>query len=120
MIRFFEEKDKTAVIRLWQEAFGEGENEIVPFLDFINRDMLLLEENGQILSMLSLIRVKIGAEKGRYVYAVATDGRFRGRGLASRLLSRAKQLAAESGESFLVLLPFMKKMALRRFAVQRE
>lgn len=105
MIRFLEEKDKNAVIGLWQEAFGEAEKEIQPFLDFIGKDMLVMEENGQIFSMLSLIRVKIGAETGRYVYAVATDKRFRGKGFASRLLSYAKKYASENGESFLVLLP---------------
>ena len=105
MIRFFEEKDKNAVVRLWQEAFCESEKEILPFLDFINRDMLLIEENGQIISMLSLIKVKIGTACGRYVYAVATDKRFRGRGYASKLLDFAKHFILVNNEDFLVILP---------------
>ena len=105
MIRFFEEKDKNAVIGLWQEAFGEAEKEILPFLEFINKNMLLMEENGEIVSMLSLLKVKIGEIKGRYVYAVATDKRFRGRGYASELLRYAKQLIKENNEEFLVILP---------------
>lgn len=105
MIRFYEEKDRNAVVRLWQEAFGESEKEILPFLDFINKDMFLIEENGQIISMLSLIKVKIGALKGRYVYAVATDKRFRGRGYAGKLLDFAKSLISANKEDFLVILP---------------
>ena len=105
MIRFFEEKDKNAVIGLWQEAFGEAEKEILPFLEFINKNMLLMAENGKIISMLSLLKVKIGDINGRYVYAVATDKRFRGRGYASELLQYAKQLIKENNEEFLVILP---------------
>jgi len=105
VIRFFEEKDKNAVIGLWQEAFGEAEKEILPFLEFINKNMLLMEENGKIISMLSLLKVKIGDINGRYVYAVATDKRFRGRGYASELLQYAKQLIKENNEEFLVILP---------------
>ena len=105
MIRFFEEKDKNAVVALWQEAFGEKKEEILPFLDFINKDMLLIEEKGQIISMLSLLKVKIGDVCGRYVYAVATDKRFRGKGYATELLDFAKGLVAAGKETFLVILP---------------
>lgn len=105
MIRFFDERDKQKVIKLWQEAFGENEGDILPFLEYINSDMLLLEMDGELISMLSLLKVKIGDKRGRYVYAVATDRRFRGRGFASALLSHAKKVTIDAGEEFLVILP---------------
>ena len=105
LIRFYEEGDKQKVIRLWQEAFSESEREILPFLEYINSDMLLMEEKGEIISMLSLLKVKIGGKSGRYVYAVATGRRFRGMGHASALLAHAKKLTFDAGEEFLVILP---------------
>ena len=105
MIRCFEERDKQKVIRLWQEAFGESERDILPFLEFINSDMLLLEEEGEIISMLSLLKVKIGDKDGRYVYAVATDRRFRGKGYASVLINHAKAVVNKTDGGFLVILP---------------
>lgn len=110
MIRFLEKNDKDAVISLWQEAFGDKSEEISVFLDFFNENLLVFEEDGQIVSMLTLIKTEIDGKKGRYIYAVATDKRFRGMGYASRLIEFAKQFISENDEKFLVLVPRNKPL----------
>ncbi|MCR4719601.1 MAG: GNAT family N-acetyltransferase [Firmicutes bacterium] len=110
MIRFFEEKDKEAVISLWQEAFGDKREEIAVFVDFFKSGLLVFENDGQVVSMLTLIKTSVGAKKGRYVYAVATDKKFRGMGFASRLIDFAKQYISDNDEIFLVLVPREKSL----------
>ena len=105
MIRFFEEKDKTAVIQLWQEAFCEKQEDIAVFLEFVKDSMLVLEEDGRVVSMLTLMKTAIGEDVGRYIYAVATDKRFRSMGFASKLIDYAKQFVADNNEKFLTLVP---------------
>ena len=105
MIRFFENRDKNTIISLWHEAFGDKNDEIAVFLEFIRDNLVIFEENGKIVSMLTLLNVKIGEDRGRYVYAVATDKSFRGRGYATALLSFAKEFIKKNDEKFLVLLP---------------
>ena len=105
MIRFFDEKDRLAVISIWQEAFGDDIEEISIFLKFLKNDILVFEKDGKAVSMLALLPVCIGADKGRYIYAVATDKAYRKRGYAGALIEYAKHLMLQNSEKFLVLLP---------------
>lgn len=105
MIRFFEEKDRKTVILIWQDAFGDNEKYISEFLDIFGKYMLVLEKCGKIVSMLMLFPVTINGEKGRYIYAVATDKAFRNQGFAGELVEYAKNFIKEENEKFLVLLP---------------
>jgi GNAT superfamily N-acetyltransferase len=105
LIRFFEEKDKESVVSLWHEAFGDKKEEIAVYIEFFGENLLVCENDGQIVSMMTLIKTAIGTEKGRYVYAVATGKKFRGMGFASRLIDFAKQYISANNEKFLVLVP---------------
>ena len=105
MIRFFEKKDEHAVVAIWAEAFGDKESEILKFLHTFGQYMLVLEFEGKPVSMLTLLPVTANGEKGRYVYAVATEKSSRGKGFAGELIEYAKQYIEENGEKFLVILP---------------
>jgi len=105
LIRFFKEKDKDGVISLWQEAFGDKKEEITAFIDFFGDSLLVFEKDGRVISMLTLIKTSAGSELGRYIYAVATDKKFRGMGFASRLIDFAKRYISDNTEKFLVLVP---------------
>lgn len=105
MIRFFDKNDKNAVISLWKEAFGDSEEVVSVFLNRFGKYMLVFEENNTVISMLTVLPVKLNEKKGRYVYAVATRKEFRGNGYAGRLIEYAKRLIEEKNESFLVILP---------------
>lgn len=105
MIRFFEENDKKYVISVWKDAFGDKEDFISDFLHLFGKYMLVLEYEGRVVSMLTLFPVKIGEKSGRYVYAVATDKKYRSRGFAGKLVEYAKRFAAKNDENFLVILP---------------
>ena len=110
MIRFFEKCDRDAVMSLWAEAFGDSRERISDFLDSFCQNMLVFEKEGRIASMVTILEMKIGAEKGRYIYALATDKRFRGQGLATELIEYVKRFLTENGEKFLILLPQSKSL----------
>ena len=99
--------DEIAVKALWQEAFGDGDDFVDPFLVryYSRRRMLAAERGGTLASMLHLL--PFASELGRttYVFGVATAAAFRGRGLATELLRRAETLCRERGDDALVLIP---------------
>lgn len=105
MIRFFDEKDRNTIVCLWKEAFGDSEESIAEFLELFSKYMLVLSEGNEVVSMLTLFPVKLGGEKGRYVYAVATDKAYRNRGFARNLIEYAKAFIREKNEKFLTILP---------------
>lgn len=105
MIRYFEENDRKTVISIWHNAFGDGPKFVSDFLDVFGKYMLVFEECGRVVSMLTLLPVTVNGEKGRYVYAVATDEAFRNRGFAGELIEYAKSFLKKENENFLVLMP---------------
>lgn len=105
MIRFFKEKDIFSVISIWKEAFGDSTEEIRFFLEFLKDNLLVLEKDGKVVSMLTILKVRIGEDNGRYIYAVATDKKFRCRGYAGELIKYDKHFITDNNEKFLVLLP---------------
>ena len=105
MIRFFEDTDRKNITKIWQEAFLDSEKYIIDFLNNFGKYMLVLENGGKAVSMLTLFPVEISGDFGRYVYAVATDKSFRNRGFAGELIEYAKHFVSEKNEKFLVILP---------------
>jgi hypothetical protein len=93
---YADETDREAVMHLWQTCFGDDE----AYVDFYfkNRfsveNMLVIHRDGRPVSMASLLPVTLTVDGERveayYVYAVATLPEYRGQGLASRILSHAK------------------------------
>lgn len=110
-IRFSKEKDFHLIKKLWNEAFGDSESDIQFFLDgrFNPINTLILEENGEIASMLFLIEGKMHINHvdypSYYLYAACTSKKFRGRGFMVSLLSEAKQISSDRGIDFICLMP---------------
>lgn len=101
-----------AVIDLWQQCFGDSPSFVSFYLQhhpFKAQTLLLALEGDVVLSMLSLLPCQIhtGAARlpARYVYAVGTDIRFRGRGLSTALLDEAARLGRARGDQALFLIP---------------
>ncbi len=92
---------------LWQEVFGDDETFIDDFLVryYAADNMLYIEEDKHLLSMLHLVPMRCNGIEIGYVYAVATRSDMRGRGLATRLLQEARKRAEAVGMAALVLIP---------------
>ena len=104
-------EDVPAQKALWKAAFGDGDRYIDWFYDCCGWEhMLLLLEDGRLASMLALLPHGLalpGGETARcwYVYALATDPAFRGRGHGRRLLRFADGRAAELGGDCVTVVP---------------
>lgn len=122
MIRFGIEADRHEVMALWEESFGDTQEEIAEFFRCLAGEVRVLvwEEGGRILGQLCLLPVRLWsygkAEKAEYIYAVATKAKARGRGICTRLLSAAASLLKEEG-SCGVLVP--EDGGLAKFYVRR-
>lgn len=98
MIRHGSADDIPKLKRLWKDAFGDEDSYINAFFDalFAEENVLLAEENGMLSGASFFLPARLWADgtsrKLRYVYALATDARCRGRGIARELLRQAGQL----------------------------
>jgi GNAT superfamily N-acetyltransferase len=103
--------DLAGLAALWREAFGDEEAEIRRFFDelFPFCQGFCADEGGTIASMLFALPCELAGggepEKAAYLYAVATDKRFRGRGLARRLMAFAEKELQKEGVSCVLLVP---------------
>jgi len=70
----------------------------------------LLFKEEKVLGMLSMLPVTLNGKKGRYIYAVATDEKARGKGISTKLLEFANEFIKKSGEDFSVLVPAEKSL----------
>jgi len=110
MIRFAEKEMQPALKALWHEAFGDEDDYIALFFSkrFKPKNTLVWIDDGRPAAMLHLLpaelRTASGSLPARYVYAVATKGEFRGKGISTALLEHAAELARQSGE-LLMLVP---------------
>ena len=90
---------------MWHEIFGDEIHEIDSFLvNHSNAIPLIYKENGKVVSMLYIVPLEVVCKKVAYIYAVATKPEYRGRGIASKLLSEALQLIRDSGRYDMVAL----------------
>ena len=93
--------------RLWKEMFGDSDEFIASFINNIyNADnMLCIEHDGKIVSMLHLIPFELNKEKVAYIYAVATDSNKRRQGYATKLIKKAIEKAKAEGFKAVLTLP---------------
>ncbi len=116
MIRFSTEKDIDGIIHLWNEAFGDSEEEILFFLNnrFEAKNTLVFEINGEIASMLFLLEGDMHIDDidypSYYLYAACTLKKYRGRGLMAELLNFSKSIAYERKKYFICLKPGEKTL----------
>lgn len=100
------------IIALWKEAFGDGEEFVKDFFDKMNgeKNMILRIEEGKTAAMAAMLPVKCGNYNGRYIYAVATAKKYRGRGYCREVMEYIHNFMAESGEAFAILVPAEKSL----------
>lgn len=133
MLRVMQPSDLEPLKALWTEVFGDdaafAEMALCRFAG--EKNVLVAEEDGRPVAMLSAVPVRIGERGGAYLYALATQKDYRGRGLMTTLIEAAARARQAAGDSFLALLPaekslfdyygahgFQKAFGLRR--VQRQ
>lgn len=110
---FAGERDREAIIELWQSCFGDGRDYIELYLDnrFEMENMFVVYEDGRPVSMASLLPVQITMDgkqqNARYLYAVATLPEYRGRGYASEIIRHAARKYNEP----LILRPEQETLA---------
>ena len=92
---------------LWKEAFGDSDEFIETFMKNIysRENMLYIEKERSIISMLHIIPFTFNCHKAGYIYAVATTPKERGKGLASMLLERAIDVSQKKGFAALFTIP---------------
>ncbi len=109
--------DEIACKELWRAAFGDEE----PFIDsflmryYSRRRALTITCDGKLAAMLHLLPFESELGRTTYIYGVATDTAYRGRGLASQLLRQAMQQIAERGDDAALLIPTPGQEWLRDF-----
>ncbi len=111
MIRPALAKDMPQLKALWMEAFGDSQ----PATDyyfrhrFIPEGMLVLQEDGQVQGMLSMLPITLALGErrspARYLFAIATDLRFRGQGISTRLIEQALEQVQAAGDAAALLVP---------------
>ena len=92
---------------LWKTVFGDTDFFIDSFFDvaFSPDRCRCIEENGKIVSALYWLDCQWECQKIAYIYAVATDPQYRGKGLASRLMEDTHAQLKELGYAGAVLKP---------------
>ena len=98
MIRYGGTEYIDGIKTLWKEAFGDSEAQIEKYLKnmYCEKDILLYVEDGEVCAMASMLSVSSKNIKGRYIYAVATAKKHRGRGLCKKLMTRAEEIGRAS------------------------
>lgn len=93
--------------QLWQEVFGDSDEYINHFIShyFCDRNMLSIESDEELLSMLHIVPFTYCNFKIGYIFAVATAPQARCRGYATKLIEKAVCRAKEEGYDALALIP---------------
>jgi len=111
VIRHPSDGDLPELTSLWQEAFGDSQEETSFYFQYRHRhgNMLVKELDGGIAGMLSMLPVTLTAPglslPGRYVFAVATKREQRGQGVSTELLHAAHETMRREGAAVSLLVP---------------
>lgn len=92
--------------RLFCEVFDTEPSETAEDLSLIWDEVFpfAIENGDEPVSQLLAFPVTHGANKGLYLYAIATDTDYRGKGLMRSLLSQVENFAIDNGYSFTFLI----------------
>ncbi|MDE5671235.1 MAG: GNAT family N-acetyltransferase, partial [Eubacterium sp.] len=106
MIKFTDDQEQ--IVSLWRSVFSEDSREDVLFFleNGKNVNCLGFFEEQKLVSMLFLVDCRYCDLKGKYVYAVCTDEKFRNKGYSSCLIKEAKKYMND----FLWLIPAHKSL----------
>lgn len=90
MIKITENRED--IIALWKEAFGDSEEEIAFFIENVNdAECLAYYVDGEIASMMYLVKCRIKSAESYYIYAACTAEKHREKGLMSKLIDFAEK-----------------------------
>lgn len=96
---------------MWKNIFGDNDKYLDAFFNkvYIDENTLVHVENHRVVSSLYMIPYKMPADGGEkkvvYLYALATDPAYRGRGIMSRLIKKSLEISAQRGYSLSALIP---------------
>lgn len=97
--------------KLWIDTFGDTKEYVNAFFDkFYSPDnVIVYKENGKIVSSLYMIDYCLKYEdkyyKIMYLYALATDNEYRGKGIMSMLIDKADKIMHNKGYAGAFLIP---------------
>lgn len=97
---------------LWQQAFGDADETLDAFfaVGFSSDRCHYLTEKGGPVSALYWFDCQLNGQKLAYIYAVATDEKYRGCGLARRLMTETHGILKEKGYAGAILVPGTKDL----------
>ena len=92
---------------LWQQAFGDTDGEIDAFFNvgFSKNRCLCATWDNRVAAALYWFDCTLEGKKIAYLYAIATEQSFRGRGIASKLIAAVHKHLQSSGYAGAVLVP---------------
>ncbi len=111
VLRTATEKDKPALLALWQSTFGDTAETVETFFAvcFSPENALVAEADGGVRAALYLLDnalyTKEKTFRASYIYAAATEKAYRRQGMMRALLQYAKTLGCQRGVDFLFLTP---------------
>ena len=111
MIRFASGGDHVQLKRLWGDIFGDSREAVEAYFSYRHRDenMQVETRGNDIAGMLTMLPLRIGSPghsfAARYIYAVATDPKYRNQGISTRLIDHAHDFMQSMGEAAAILVP---------------
>lgn len=115
---------KKQMMRLWKDTFHDSDEYVsLIFNSYFDPEMVAFEEmDGEIVSALLGVPYEFGNNeaklKGLYLCGLATNTKYRSRGIMSRLLSEINRKASEAGFAFTFLIP--QDSGLRKYYRDRD
>lgn len=111
-IREYSKKDIDELVMLWATVFGDEENFIIRFFEMLENigTCIVGEEDGRIIAMTSVITGMsvVGENEEQtvgYIYAVAVDDSYRGKGYGAEISKAAFEMAKKLGCAIITTMP---------------
>lgn len=106
------QEDIPALQQLWQEAFGDSMEFIEDFFatGFSGERCLCLHRDGRPVAALYWFDCALEGKKLAYLYAIATEKAYRGRGLCRQLMEATHERLKALGYAAAVLVPAGEKL----------
>ncbi len=99
-------KDLPRLSGLWQEAFGDSQEDVENFYETaFSFDRALLAQEQNPVACIYWIDAQIADQKVAYLYAFAVDGVYRGQGVGKTLLKKALETLEGEGYAGAILVP---------------
>lgn len=110
--RKLERREHWKARKLWEQIFQEDTNSFLDYYYTVKTDeneIYVAEDEGSVVAMLHLnpymLRINQQIHPANYIVAVATDEKYRKRGMMSALLKRAMRVMYDRNEPFTFLMP---------------